>query len=1347
MPNDGNLIIGIEAPQLQRVVSGMNNLIQGVEKCTTVVSELTRTMNSFSSASVSMASRSSGAFSQAQKDLSEYKKKMLDVAAAGRLNGNAATIMTEKYNSLASVVNNATRAVDNKINADKNSIRIATEQAAALAKVSKEEMALQKALGSPRKVTPLEDTQRTIRMNTELNAQKQAVLQVATAEKQRTAETKAQAAAMKLAAKSGDYSQARNSLSAYNLQLKDAIASGAKSKQELAAMATEQKILASSVRNTEDKFRSLTSTGFSVSDMFKRMGTAGQVAFGSLVSMAVRNVTMEIGNFISSSSLAARTMDGVVNSFAAGAGGFEGAGRELAYVRKTADEMGIAITSAYEPYSKFMTSFTRSGGSIASSRQIFSDISAAAVSLHLTAEQTGNVYVALEQMANKGTVQMEELKRQLGNNLPGAFELAAESMGVTTAQLTDMMKKGQVMSADFLPKFAAKIREVLAGSLPLATRQAQAEFNRLSTDTFDAQVAFGKLINEIAIGFIPTIRGAMQGMTGFVTKVQESLPTIQSIATAVAAMSAVFGTAMVVSLVKASAATGVLATAQAALAYGFSNTIALSGGASVALTAQAVATDLATLATTGLAAAGALLKANLPLVILGTVAAAIGFVAFKSQQATAEVKKATQAMSESQTKTIAFAGSANLLSKEYIELKKNANKNLYEQNRLSEVTDELNSKYPGLISLLDKEALAHGKITRAVALQIAEKQKLAQVSSLMADQTLAMDKLDKNRKWLSKSTENTQEANIRNETNDKLKTAIRQYNDAIKVTGNTKINSSLGGGDNTKNKKNSGNGKTEPKTAWDNLNAQVSAQEELIQSNLVQGKSIDGLVPKYVELKNKQESVNKAMQNLTATGKDGWETLNAQVSQKEAEIRSNLAQGQSIEKLIPDYIKLKQRQDEVNTSMQALTATTPTLVDNWKKLEENLTKAEQAYKSMLSNSTQYTSAQIKEQESVMMGLKVQVQYNKKIEDSTDLMNISSRAANQLADTLVDDLFTALDEGETVWSRFQDAGLSAFKALATDWVKKKTELMGGGFQAGWAVQSLYDKSTGQSSSIFDKLTSGLTGAAQGAKGEALGGTKDQPSGLSDMLTQVQNLSSAAGVTLPSALTTAASSITSLAAPATTTANALGQTATSALGMSTLSSVTTAMLGVSTTATPVFTAMATAITAIGTAASAAAIGMAELAVATAAAAAGIGAPAAATATTTAIVGSNTALAASYSQMALVSAGAKVIPHAKGGVVSSPTTFPMQGGNIGVAGEAGTEVIAPARRMSNGDLGVGAVAPNVTVNNYANAAVEVIKRPDNDVEVKVTELNAMLSSSRSNKGMSNAQNRLSTQGRRIG
>ena len=58
--------------------------------------------------------------------------------------------------------------------------------------------------------------------------------------------------------------------------------------------------------------------------------------------------------------------------------------------------------------------------------------------------------------------------------------------------------------------------------------------------------------------------------------------------------------------------------------------------------------------------------------------------------------------------------------------------------------------------------------------------------------------------------------------------------------------------------------------------------------------------------------------------------------------------------------------------------------------------------------------------------------------------------------------------------------------------------------------------------------------------------------------------------------------------------------------------------------------------------------------------------------------------------------VIPYADGGVVSSPTYFPMAGGNTGLMGEAGPEAIMPLKRGKDGKLGVQAEGGGTTVVN---------------------------------------------------
>lgn len=62
--------------------------------------------------------------------------------------------------------------------------------------------------------------------------------------------------------------------------------------------------------------------------------------------------------------------------------------------------------------------------------------------------------------------------------------------------------------------------------------------------------------------------------------------------------------------------------------------------------------------------------------------------------------------------------------------------------------------------------------------------------------------------------------------------------------------------------------------------------------------------------------------------------------------------------------------------------------------------------------------------------------------------------------------------------------------------------------------------------------------------------------------------------------------------------------------------------------------------------------------------------------------------------VFAQGRLMPFADGGIVNSPTLFPMRGG-AGLMGEAGPEAIMPLTRGADGKLGVRGGSVNVTVN----------------------------------------------------
>ncbi|MGX7741947.1 phage tail tape measure protein [Rhodopseudomonas parapalustris] len=64
-------------------------------------------------------------------------------------------------------------------------------------------------------------------------------------------------------------------------------------------------------------------------------------------------------------------------------------------------------------------------------------------------------------------------------------------------------------------------------------------------------------------------------------------------------------------------------------------------------------------------------------------------------------------------------------------------------------------------------------------------------------------------------------------------------------------------------------------------------------------------------------------------------------------------------------------------------------------------------------------------------------------------------------------------------------------------------------------------------------------------------------------------------------------------------------------------------------------------------------------------------------------------------VAAADGAIKPFAAGGVIGTPTYFPMLGGGVGLAGEAGPEAILPLARGADGRLGVASSGGATTVN----------------------------------------------------
>jgi len=146
-------------------------------------------------------------------------------------------------------------------------------------------------------------------------------------------------------------------------------------------------------------------------------------------------------------------------------------------------------------------------------QSMFKAINTAALALRLDVNQTKGALKALEQMISKGTVSSEEMRQQLGERLPGAFRLAADAAGLTTAEFSKQLAQGKILAEDLLPKLAAAIEDAYGASAANATNNLGVSLDRLSSET---NVFFAKLVKSNVLNkFVNTVNMATDAMKLF----------------------------------------------------------------------------------------------------------------------------------------------------------------------------------------------------------------------------------------------------------------------------------------------------------------------------------------------------------------------------------------------------------------------------------------------------------------------------------------------------------------------------------------------------------------------------------------------------------------------------------------------------------------------------------------------------------------------------------------------------------------------------------------------------------------------------------------------------------------
>lgn len=179
---------------------------------------------------------------------------------------------------------------------------------------------------------------------------------------------------------------------------------------------------------------------------------------------------------------------------------------EMDFLRRNAERLGVEFGSLAGEYSKFAIATKNTAIEGEAARRLFIQIAEAARVNRSSMEEMQGVFTAVTQIVSKGAVQMEELRQQLGDRLPGALQLMADGLGVTTAELIKMMEQGEV-TADALVPFGNELEKRFGPQLAESLKSTAAEMGRLQNASFQAMKTFGEA------GFIDAFTNLMRDLT------------------------------------------------------------------------------------------------------------------------------------------------------------------------------------------------------------------------------------------------------------------------------------------------------------------------------------------------------------------------------------------------------------------------------------------------------------------------------------------------------------------------------------------------------------------------------------------------------------------------------------------------------------------------------------------------------------------------------------------------------------------------------------------------------------------------------------------------------------------
>lgn len=190
--------------------------------------------------------------------------------------------------------------------------------------------------------------------------------------------------------------------------------------------------------------------------------------------------------------------------------GPQGAGQALSFTKGLSDQLGLSFKTLAGSFGSFTAAATAANVPLDQQKELFAAVSKAAQALGLSNDEINGSLLALQQVAAKGTVQMEELRGQLGERLPIAFGATARGLGITQQELIKLVESGRLTASQFFPALTKGLNELTEGAGGTAT--AAQNFQKLANAWDELQTSFGQSILPTVIEQVGQLTKVLDGI-------------------------------------------------------------------------------------------------------------------------------------------------------------------------------------------------------------------------------------------------------------------------------------------------------------------------------------------------------------------------------------------------------------------------------------------------------------------------------------------------------------------------------------------------------------------------------------------------------------------------------------------------------------------------------------------------------------------------------------------------------------------------------------------------------------------------------------------------------------------